>query len=136
VFVLVWAYCSDQSAQAVLKESKNWMVYTMGLLLRSRLESEKSRTAERGVLQLQVLVDQYAERGDRPGEAPVSERIKFFHCLAMPSHWELKRELGQRYLSLGVARTALEIFRPLQMWEDMILCYRVILESDKVCDGV
>src|SRR6201999_1811713 len=38
--------------------SSNWQVYTQGLLVRSRIEGYRARTAERGLLQLQALVDQ------------------------------------------------------------------------------
>ncbi|KAF2279222.1 TPR-like protein [Westerdykella ornata] len=38
--------------------SSNWQVYTQALLVRSRIEGYKSRTMERGLLQLQALVDQ------------------------------------------------------------------------------
>ena len=38
--------------------SSNWQVYTQALLVRSRIEGYKSRTVERGLLQLQALVDQ------------------------------------------------------------------------------
>src|SRR5204862_7704432 len=38
--------------------SSNWQVYTQALLLRSRIEGYRSRTIERGLLQLQALVDQ------------------------------------------------------------------------------
>jgi hypothetical protein len=50
----------------VLKETNkthNWLVYSMGLLLRSRLEAEKSRTVERGVLQMQAWAWAWAPRG-------------------------------------------------------------------------
>jgi tetratricopeptide (TPR) repeat protein len=38
--------------------SSNWQVYSQALLVRSRIEGYRSRTAERGLLQLQALVDQ------------------------------------------------------------------------------
>ncbi|KAI5297637.1 hypothetical protein KEM55_004441 [Ascosphaera atra] len=38
--------------------SKNWQVYSQALLLRSKIEGYRSRTIERGLLQLQALVDQ------------------------------------------------------------------------------
>ena len=38
--------------------SSNWQVYTHALLVRSRIEAYRSRTQERGLLQLQALVDQ------------------------------------------------------------------------------
>lgn len=38
--------------------SSNWAVYSLALLIRSRIEGHQSRTAERALLQLQALVDQ------------------------------------------------------------------------------
>jgi hypothetical protein len=42
----------------VLHNPNNWMVYSMALLLRSRLEGEKVKTVDRACMQLSVLVDQ------------------------------------------------------------------------------
>ena len=36
----------------------NWQIYTQALLVRSRIESHRSRTVERAVLQMQAVVDQ------------------------------------------------------------------------------
>ena len=36
----------------------NWQIYTQALLVRSRIEAHRSRTQERSVLQMQVIVDQ------------------------------------------------------------------------------
>lgn len=38
--------------------STNWQVYTQALLVRSRIEMHHSRTVERGVLQMQAVIDQ------------------------------------------------------------------------------
>ncbi|ETS83438.1 hypothetical protein PFICI_05314 [Pestalotiopsis fici W106-1] len=46
-------------AERVIEDkSTNWQVYTQALLVRSRIELNRSRTIERGVLQLQAVVDQ------------------------------------------------------------------------------
>ena len=39
-------------------KSTNWQIYTQALLVRSRIELNRSRTLERGVLQMQAVVDQ------------------------------------------------------------------------------
>ncbi|KAK2614952.1 hypothetical protein N8I77_001740 [Diaporthe amygdali] len=39
-------------------KSTNWQVYTQALLVRSRIEIHRSRTVERGVLQMQAVIDQ------------------------------------------------------------------------------
>jgi hypothetical protein len=61
------------------------MIHTMALLLRSRLETKKSRTVERAVLQLQALVDQY-----RLADPSVKERQEYFYALLVPTIWELE----------------------------------------------
>lgn len=46
-------------AQRVLADkSTNWQIYTQALIVRSRVEAHRSRTVERGVLQMQAVVDQ------------------------------------------------------------------------------
>ncbi|KAF4458948.1 TPR repeat-containing [Fusarium albosuccineum] len=39
-------------------KSTNWQIYTQALLVRSRIEVHRSRTVERGVLQMQAVADQ------------------------------------------------------------------------------
>jgi tetratricopeptide (TPR) repeat protein len=46
-------------AERVLADgSANWQIYTQALLVRSRIELHRSKTVERGVLQLQAVADQ------------------------------------------------------------------------------
>jgi tetratricopeptide (TPR) repeat protein len=113
----------------VLENANNWMVHTMGLLLRSRLEAHKGRTVERAALQLQALVDQV-----KVEDSTVQERLSFFYDLLLPSKWEMERELARRFVSLGVIRSALEIFERLEMWEDVISCYQMLDQPQKAKD--
>jgi len=110
----------------VLANPNNWMVHTMGLLLRSRLESSKTRTMERGVLQLQALVDQIVCLDSTAGE-----RLEYFYSIIIPPKWELERELADRFVKLGVVLTALEIYERLEMWEQVISCYQAAEQNDK-----
>lgn len=139
--------------------STNWQVYTQGLLVRSRIEGYRSRTVERGVLQLQALVDQViaettseqaTEVTDLAGQepspsmmttflpkakasesAPVSERLLYIHQLASPTRWKLEAELADRWVSLGGLRTALEIYERLQMWAEVALCWAASDREDE-----
>ncbi|OZJ03997.1 hypothetical protein BZG36_03636 [Bifiguratus adelaidae] len=110
----------------VLDNPNNWMVYTMALLLRSRLEAHRTRTAERSVLQLQALVDQI-----KVEDATAQERLAYFFQILLPSKWELEKELAERLASLGVIRSALEIFERLEMWEEVISCYQMLEQASK-----
>ncbi|EON99394.1 putative tpr repeat-containing protein [Phaeoacremonium minimum UCRPA7] len=46
------------AARVLSDKSTNWQIYTQALLVRSRIEVHRSRTVERGVLQMQAVVDQ------------------------------------------------------------------------------
>ncbi|KAF8878587.1 hypothetical protein CPB84DRAFT_1688262 [Gymnopilus junonius] len=110
----------------VVSHPRNWTVHTMALLLRSRLESSRTRTVERSTLQLQALIDQMPT-----SDSSASERLLFFHSIPMPSSWEMEKELAQRFLSLGVVKSALEIFERLEMWEDVVKCYGALEKPEK-----
>ncbi len=110
----------------VVSHPRNWSVHTMALLLRSRLESTRTRTVERSVLQLQALVDQMPT-----ADSTVAERLLYIHEILLPSRWEMERELALRYLTLGVVKSALEIFERLEMWEEAVKCWASIERADK-----
>ncbi|RMD41778.1 hypothetical protein DV735_g3353, partial [Chaetothyriales sp. CBS 134920] len=129
--------------------SSNWQVYTQALLVRSRIEGYKSRTAQRGLLQLQACVDQliaettgtkpdYADEGtgaatdsspstflpklEASESASVAERLQYIYQLSPPLRWELEAELAQRWTAMGGLKTALEIYQRLQMDAEVALC--------------
>lgn len=115
-----------------LEHSNNWLVHSMGLLIRSRLEVESTKTLERATLQVQALVDQFLLEE----EAPVQERMRYVFMLAFPSYWQLKLETALLYGRIGSALSALQIFLELESWEHAIDCYRVtnqLEEAEKLC---
>ncbi|OCL03229.1 TPR-like protein [Glonium stellatum] len=134
--------------------SSNWQVYTQALLVRSRIEGYKSRTMERGLLQLQALVDQIISETSTEGPsggagsesvaattflpkatqseaAPVNERLLYVFQLCSPSRWELEAELAARWVNLGGLRSALEIYERLEMWAEAALCWAATEREDK-----
>ncbi|KAJ2392840.1 hypothetical protein GGI05_002572 [Coemansia sp. RSA 2603] len=119
----------------VLDRASNWTVYTTGLLQRSRLEAAKTRTAERSVLQLQALVDQIARPQPGELEAGAAERLAYLPALVLPSQWDLEAELARRFVSLGVVRSALDIFERLQQWDDVIAAF-VLLGQEEVAERI
>ncbi|KAL8692184.1 MAG: hypothetical protein Q9218_002742 [Villophora microphyllina] len=144
------------AARVLQGSSTNWQIYTQALLVRSRIEGYKSRTVERGVLQLQALVDQVIVEttpltSDNPSievtndsgtssflprpkpseAASASERLQYIHQLGSPTRWELEAELASRWVSLGGLRTALEIYERLEMWAEVALCWAANDREDK-----
>ncbi|RDB19799.1 TPR repeat-containing protein C19B12.01 [Hypsizygus marmoreus] len=110
----------------VISHPRNWSIHTMALLLRSRLESARTRTVERSTLQLQALIDQMPT-----ADSALPERLLYFHSIPLPSKWELERELAMRFLSLGVVKSALEIFERLEMWEEVVKCWGALERPEK-----
>ncbi|KZT29492.1 TPR-like protein [Neolentinus lepideus HHB14362 ss-1] len=110
----------------VITRPANWSVHTMALLIRSRLESTRTRTVERSTLQLQALVDQMPT-----ADSSLAERLLYIHDIPLPSRWELERELALQYISLGVTKSALEIFERLEMWEEAVKCWQSMEKPDK-----
>jgi tetratricopeptide (TPR) repeat protein len=110
----------------VITHPLNWSVHTMALLLRARLESNRTRTVERATLQLQALIEQMPT-----ADAPVAERLRYAHALPLPSKWEMEKELATRFLSLGAVRSALDIFERLEMWEEVVKCWQAMERRDK-----
>ncbi|KAH8148976.1 uncharacterized protein LAJ45_06951 [Morchella importuna] len=138
-------------AERVLKHSTNWEVYTLGLLVRSKMEGYRSRTVERGLLQLQAVVDQviadttqstdsttttnttttFLPRAKEDEAAPVRDRLLYIHQLTVPTRWDLEAELASRWISMGGLRTALEIYERLQMWPEVALCWAATEKEEK-----
>jgi len=67
---------------AVLDKSNNWLVYSHGLLLRSRNQLERSKTRERSVLQIQALIDQFKDR-----ETSMGDKTSYYAALDYPFRW-------------------------------------------------
>ncbi|PMD18977.1 TPR-like protein [Hyaloscypha hepaticicola] len=132
----------------------NWQIYTQALLVRSRIESHRSRTQERSVLQLQVIVDQiiadtqeepspesdgvpeirvtqFLPRAKESESAPVSERLKYIFQLNTPTRWEIETELAYAWSGAGSFVSALEIFKRLKLWAEVALCYHSVGQEDK-----
>ncbi|KAM0276481.1 hypothetical protein ACHAQH_006708 [Verticillium albo-atrum] len=61
------------AVRVVSDKSTNWQIYTQALLVRSRIEMHRSRTIERGVLQMQAVVDQVVVDTEQAPEANAEE---------------------------------------------------------------
>ncbi|DBA04011.1 TPA: hypothetical protein N0F65_009358 [Lagenidium giganteum] len=123
----------------VLANPNNWMVYSTGLLERAWLECESSKRRQRAVLQMQALVDQHTTRltitqsslKAIEDSAPAHERMAFVYSLAFPPRYALKRDLAERYFGLSVIGSAAELFRELEMWDDVVRCYQILDQPTK-----
>ena len=117
-----------------------WSIHSCALVVRAWLEYERYKTRSRALLQLQVLVDQAVNRVS-PGmmagasaeshkDAPPAQRMPYVHQLVFPAHWEMRRQLADRYRDSGVLRSAAEGYAALGLWDEVAMCL-VKLKEDR-----
>ncbi|SCU98722.1 LAFA_0G19790g1_1 [Lachancea sp. 'fantastica'] len=113
---------------------KNWTLFSRGLWERSLIETTKAKTIERGLLQMQSLVEELDLRisarmlpqessGDRTQSV---ERLKYVHKLPFLPRWAMDVTLAEKYMSLGVLKSAVEIYERLSMVCEAALCYAAV----------
>ncbi|KAJ0974555.1 hypothetical protein J5N97_016520 [Dioscorea zingiberensis] len=98
-------------------------------LLRIRWESTRSRTKQRALLMMDKVVE--GVNVDLPG---VAERIKFSYGVYVPTIPALKKEYGEILVSCGLIGEALKIFEDLELWDNLIYCYRILEKKAAAVD--
>lgn len=90
-------------------------------ILRVRWESTRSRTKERALLMMENLVE--AINSSSP---MIAQRIQNAFGVYLPTIPALRKEYGQLLVSCGMMGEALKIFEELELWDDLIVCYRLL----------
>ncbi|CCG26085.1 hypothetical protein CORT_0C07140 [Candida orthopsilosis Co 90-125] len=128
-------------------EGGNWLLYSRALWERSLLETGKSRTLERGILQMTSLIEEMGikiitrllpQSQENDPNAVASSRLRFIHQLPLLPQWSLDAKLAEKYMSLGVIKSALDIYERLQLPAEAALCYAAIgreQEAEKLLIG-
>lgn len=115
------------------QNSSDWMVYATALLERAWLEFESSHSKERSILQLQALADQHSNRlsltqssfaSVQEQSAPPQDRLRHLHKLVYPPRWFMIRDLAERYAKLGIVTSAAELFLEIELWDQVVECYK------------
>ncbi|EGW32711.1 uncharacterized protein SPAPADRAFT_136141 [Spathaspora passalidarum NRRL Y-27907] len=113
----------------------NWLIFSRALWERSLLETEKSRTVERGILQMTSLIEEIGLKiktkmipeamTDDPN-AITAQRLRFIHQLPLLPQWSMDVKLAEKYMSLGILKSALDIYERLQLPVEAALCYAAV----------
>ena len=99
---------------------KNWSIFARSLWERSIIETTKAKTIERGLLQMQSLVEELdlkikSKLIPNSDEINVPSRLSYIHQLPFLPRWELDATLAEKYMSLGILKSAVEIYERLGM---------------------
>ncbi|KAM0831147.1 hypothetical protein ACQ4PT_065744 [Festuca glaucescens] len=101
------------------QDESYFVVRSLCNVLRIRWESTRSRTKQRALLMMENLVEDIAK------EFPVvSQRAKMVFGVHMPTIPALRKEYGELLISCGLLGEALNVFKDLELWDNLIYCYR------------
>lgn len=111
--------------ESLLSDPKCWAVHCEALRVRCLLERDRSRTVERSMMQLELLVKNISSKAKGSTSSAISGAIKrltlFYSTWSKPT-WMLEKQLAALFTSLGVLSSALDIYLRLHMWEEAIVC--------------
>ena len=107
--------------QPLLSTPTLWSIQATVLYQRSILESSKTRTIERSMGQLEILNTLLCAKVD-PTE--LCHRISLIYTLPLPPRWKVRARLASLLQSLGCIQSASEIYGELEMWEELVQCFR------------
>ncbi|SCU93253.1 LADA_0G02102g1_1 [Lachancea dasiensis] len=113
---------------------KNWTIFSRALWERSVIETTGAKTIERGLLQMQSLVEEMGLKittrllPKENGEIQVknTERMRYIHQLPFVPRWALDMKLAEIYMSLGILKSAVEIYERLSMVCEAALCHAAV----------
>ncbi|KAG7307419.1 hypothetical protein JYU34_007608 [Plutella xylostella] len=115
---------------AVLSQKSGaWSTRVATLLIRCQLEATHKRTVERAMLQCEAIVN------DKTGVSS-STRLSYLWASGLPPSWGWRQQLADLCLSLGLTKAALEQYRALCLWEDVIVCYTMLQLRHKAAEVI
>lgn len=98
-------------------------------ILRVRWESTRSRTKQRAILMMDKLVETINEPS--PG---ASARMYCCFALGIPTFPAVRKEYADLLVSCGLIGEALKVYEDLELWDNLIYCYRVLEKKSAAVD--
>ncbi|KAI6653421.1 Tetratricopeptide repeat protein 27 [Oopsacas minuta] len=107
--------------QPLLSTPTLWSIQATVLYQRSILESNKTRTIERSMRQLEILNTLLCAKVD---PTQLHYRVSLIYTLPFPPRWKVKARLAALLQSLGCTQSASDIYKELEMWEELVQCFK------------
>lgn len=114
----------------LIVHSTVWSVTFESMYQRSVLEQDERRKAERSMLQLSELIDKLNACQLTAGYT----KMHLFYSALIAPLWKVKRNLANSLIRLGCIKEALDIYIELDLWEEVVFCYKQINRRDKAAE--
>ena len=106
------------------QNTTEFMVRISALMEMSRLEVQRSRTRERGLVTMEAL--KTALTTPLPSVPPKVRSRYAFTVLGNLSRASLYKELGEAFISCGLVGAALPLFETTELWDNLVVCYQLL----------
>lgn len=67
---------------------------------------------------------------------PASLPRSYAFSVWFPLHIQLRKELGELLVGMGLVGAALAVFEQLELWDNLIVCYQLLDKRVQVCVGL
>lgn len=114
----------------LIAHSTVWSVTFEAMYQRSVLEMDDRRKAERSMLQLSELIERVNDGQLTAGHT----KLHLFYSGLIAPLWKVKRNLANSLIRLGCVKEALDIYIELDLWEEVVFCYKQINRRDKAAE--
>lgn len=114
-----------------------WASRITTLLANITLEATHKRTVERSLKQCEEVAHLLTTGGvssSVEATVPAAQRLSLAYSAYLRPRWAVQSQLGVLMCSLGMIKTALELFLQLRQWPDVIACYTALELRSKAAE--
>lgn len=104
------------------QEHGPWPIRITALLSNITVESKHKRTVERSLRQCEDVLKYVTEAR----EADAFQRMSFVYSSYAKPRWTIQSQLGDLMVSLGLTKTALDLYMKIEKWDSVIACYTLL----------
>lgn len=115
----------------LLNRKNSYSVRAVTLFLRSKIESKQARTIQRSLAQLEEI----AKSWTREDPHFLARVVDVFSTGMLPM-WKVKALYADLLLNIGLTKEALEIYKDLDLWEEIVVCYSIVNDRKKAADVI
>lgn len=99
-----------------------WSIRIAALLLNITMEATHKRTVERSVSQCEEILKIVTETR----EFDIFQRLSYIYAAYTRPRWSIQAQLADLMVSLGLVKTALDLYLKIEKWDSVISCYTLL----------
>lgn len=114
------------------QEGGPWPVRIAALLQNIAIESSHKRTVERSLRQCEEVL-KHVTTAD---EVEPFQRLSYVYASFIRPHWSVRAQLADLMVSLGLIKSALDVYLHIQKWDSVISCYTTLDLNHKAAEVI